>query len=92
MIQVITDNRVKERAVYVELAKQFAADAVHDQGCRGMKVCVDPEETDRVVFLSQWDRKEDFLKHTQGKAFEKHIPAMAPYYISGTDTFLEIAE
>lgn len=92
MILVITDNRVKEREKYLPIAKAFAEDAKHDKGCHGMEIYVDEEKEDRVVFLSRWDRKEDFLAHTQGAAFQKHIPGMAPYYVSGTDTFLEAAE
>ena len=54
-----------------------------------MEVLVDPEKADRIVFISKWDSKEDFLAHVQGSTFAKHIPGMGPYYVSGTDTFLE---
>lgn len=90
MTTVITDNTVKERETYLPLAKAFAADATqNDKGCHGMEVLVDPEKEDRVVFISKWDSKEDFLAHVQGATFAKHIPGMGPYYVSGTDTFLE---
>lgn len=92
MVLVITDNRVNDREAYLPLAKAFAADAANDRGCHGMEVCVDPEIKDRVVFLSRWETKADFEAHVQGKSFAKHIPGMGPYYISGTDTFLEITE
>ena len=91
MIIVITDNRVKDREAYLPLAKAFAEDGSHDKGCHGMQVFTDPEQADRVVFLSRWDSREDFLAHVQGTSFAKHIPGMGPYYISGTDTFLEVA-
>lgn len=91
MTIVITDNRVTDRAAYLPLAQAFVEDAKHDRGCHGMQICTDPEQADRVVFLSEWDSKEDFLAHTQGAAFAKHIPGMGPYYVSGTDTFLEMA-
>ena len=91
MIIVITDNRVKDREAYLPLAKAFAEDGSHDKGCHGMQAFTDPEQADRVVFLSRWDSREDFLAHVQGPSFAKHIPGMGPYYISGTDTFLEEA-
>lgn len=89
MITVITDNRVKEREKYLPLAKAFIQDALQEKGCRGMEVFQDMESADRVVFISRWDAKADFEAHVQGNAFQKHIPGMAPYYVSGTDTFLE---
>lgn len=89
MITVITDNRVTNRDDYLPLAKAFAEDGAKDKGCHGMQVFVDPEQADRVVFISQWDSKEDFLAHVQGPSFVKHIPGMGPYYVSGTDSFLE---
>lgn len=91
MTIVITDNRVTDVEAYLPLAKAFAADAEHDRGCHGMKVCTDPEQKDRVVFVSEWDSKEDFLAHVQGGTFAKHVPGLGPYYVSGTDTFLEQA-
>lgn len=90
MVAVITDNRVNNREEYLPLAKQFAEAAKTDKGCRQMEVYVDPDDGERVVFLSKWDKKEDFLEHTKGAAFQKHIPGMASYYVSGTDTFLEL--
>jgi quinol monooxygenase YgiN len=90
MTLVITDNRVKDREAYLPLAKAFAKDGAHDKGCHGMTVYMDPEISDRVVFVSKWDSKDDFLAHVQGSSFAKHIPGMGPYYISGTDTFLEL--
>ncbi len=90
MVLVITKNRVKDREGYLPLAKAFAADAAQDRGCRMMDVCVEPETEDEVVFVSKWEAKEDFQAHIQGEAFRKHIPGMAPYYESGTDTIFEI--
>ena len=87
----MTDNKVKNRAEYLPLAKAFAKDAVHDKGCHGMEVYIDQEQKDRVVFISEWETKEDFLAHVQGPAFAKHIPGMGAYYISGKDIFLELA-
>lgn len=89
MTIVITDNQVKDTAAYLPLAKAFAEDSRHDKGCRGMQVCTDPEQPGRVVFLSRWDSREDFLAHVQGATFAKHVSGLAPYYVSGTDTFLE---
>lgn len=89
MITVITENKVKEREAYLLLAKAFAKEVLLEKGCQSMEVLRDTESEDRVVYLSRWDSKADFEAHIQGKAFEKHIPKMAPYYISGTDTFLE---
>ena len=92
MITVVTSNKVKEREVYLPLAKAFAADAqANDKGCHEMKVFVDTAADDAVTFISKWDSKEDFLAHVQGATFAKHIPAMGPYYVSGVDTFLEEA-
>lgn len=90
MTLVITDNRVKDREEYLPLAKAFAEDGRKEKGCHEMTVCADPEVKDRVVFISKWDSKEDFLAHVQGPAFAKHIPGMGSYYVSGTDTFLEL--
>ena len=92
MVLVITDNRVKDRDAYLPLAKAFAADGANDKGCHEMNVYVDPGVENRVVFVSKWDAKEDVLAHMQGESFAKHIPGMAPYYESGKDTFLELAE
>ncbi len=89
MTIVITDNCVNDTAAYLPLAKAFVEDAGNDKGCHGMKICTDPERPDHVVFLSRWDSREDFMAHVQGPSFAKHIPGMSPYYVSGTDTFLE---
>lgn len=90
MTLVITDNKVKDREAYLSLATAFAEDGARDKGCYEMQVYADPEVNDRVVFVSKWESKEDFLAHVQGPAFAKHIPGMGPYYISGVDTFLEL--
>ena len=90
MTLVITDNKVKHRDAYLPLAKAFAEDGSKDRGCYEMNVYADPEVLDRVVFLSKWNSKEDFLAHVQGSSFAKHIPGMEPYYVSGTDTLLEL--
>ena len=90
MTLVITENTVKERNTYLKLAKVFIEDAKNDKGCHGMEVYRNPEKPDCVVFTSKWDSKEDFLAHVQGSSFAKHIPGMGPYYVSGTDTFLEL--
>ena len=92
MILVITDNRVKDREAYMPLGKAFVKDTWSDYGCHSMELCADPDKADRVVFVSKWSSKEDFMAHVQGSTFAKHIPGMAPYYVSGTDTFLDIAE
>lgn len=92
MTTVITANKIKNRDAYLPLAKAFAADtAANDKGCHGMEVLVNPKSNDEVTFISRWDSQEDFLAHVQGETFAKHIPAMGPYYVSGTDTFLEEA-
>lgn len=91
MVLVITDNRVKDRDAYLPLAKAFAADGANDKGCHEMNVYVDPEVENRVVFVSKWDARR-FSCACAGESFAKHIPGMAPYYESGTDTFLELAE
>lgn len=92
MVLVITDNRVNDVKGYLPLAKKLAAEAVqNDKGCQYMDVYVDPQTEGRVVFVSRWDTKEDWQAHAQGKTFQDNIPAMAPYYVSGTDTFLELA-
>lgn len=92
MTLVITDNRVSDKEAYLPLAKAFAEDGQHDKGCHEMHVYDDPEVADRVVIVSKWDSKEDFLASVGGPAFNKHIPGMEPYYVSGTDTFLELME
>lgn len=89
MTLVITDNIVKDKEAYLPLAKAFAEDGRNDKGCHEMHVYDNPETTDHVVFVSKWDSKEAFLASVGGPAFSKHIPGMAPYYVSGTDTFLE---
>ena len=91
MILVITNNEVTDAAAYLPLAKAFAAEAAHDKGCHGMRVYKDTEKENHVIFLSWWDSKDDFIAHVQGPSFAKHIPGMAPYYVSGTDTFAEEA-
>lgn len=92
MTTVFTTNVVTDRDAYLPLAKAFAEDVIaNDKGCHGMQVFVNPETKDEVTFVSQWDSQEDFLAHVQGETFAKHIPAMGPYYVSGTDTFLEEA-
>lgn len=90
MTLVITDNIVKDRDAYLPLAKAFAEDGKTEKGCHEMMVYADPLKKDRVVFVSKWDSKEDFLAHVGGPAFTKHIPGMGPYYVSGTDTYLEL--
>jgi quinol monooxygenase YgiN len=92
MILVITDNKVKNREAYLSLAKAFVEDTLNDKGCREMQLCIDAEQTERVVFVSKWEEKEDFMAHVQGETFAKHIVGMSPYYVTGTDTFLEIKE
>lgn len=92
MTVVITENIVKERDTYLGLAKAFIEDAKEDKGCHSMEICINPEKPDCVIFISKWDAKEDFLAHVGGASFEKHIPDMGPYYISGTDTILELAD
>lgn len=91
MVTVINDNRVNNREKYLPLAKAFAQEsAAVEKGCLGMEVFTDLEQEDRVVFISRWETKEDFLVTVGGAVFNKHIPAMAPYYVSGKDSFLEI--
>lgn len=65
---------------------------IFDIGCHEMNVCVDSEVKNRVVFVSKWDTKEDFLAHVQGETFAKHVSGMEQYYEFGTDTFLEMTE
>lgn len=90
MVTVITDNRVSNRAAYLPLAKAFAEDTIKEEkGCLGMEVLVDQDVEDRVVFLSRWEKREDFLASVGGTVFNRHIPGMGPYYISGTDSFFE---
>lgn len=90
MTVVVTENQVKNREEYLKLAVAFVNDARMDKGCSSMEVCINPEKDDSVIFVSKWVKKEDFMNHTEGAAFAKHIPEMAPYYVSGTDTFLEV--
>lgn len=91
MIVVMNDDRVKDVEAYVPVAKAFAADAVaNDKGCISMEVLVDPEIPGRVVYLSHFETKEDFDAHAMGPTFQKHLPNMAPYFISAKDTFFEV--
>ena len=76
MVLVIPDNQVRERDTYLPLAKAFVEDARNDKGCHDMLVYSDPDDEGRVVFVSHWDSREDFLAHVQGAAFAKHIPGM----------------
>ena len=90
MITVINDNRVSDREKYLPLAKAFAEEsAAVEKDCLGMEVYADLEQEDRVVYISRWETKEDFQATVGGAVFNKHIPVMAPYYVSGTDSFLE---
>jgi len=90
MVTVITDNRVRNRVEYLPLAKAFAEEtAASEKGCCSMEVLVDRDQEDRVVFLSTWEKREDFLASVGGEIFSKHIPGMGPYYVSGTDSFLD---
>ena len=84
MTLVITENIVSNREEYLKLARAFAEDGRNDKGCHGMEVYLDPEKTDTVVFVSTWDAKD----LVQGPSFAKHIPGMAPYYVSGSDRVL----
>lgn len=90
MIVVITENTVKDRKKYLELAKEFVKDAKKDKGCQSMEVYISLENDDCVVFVSKWDLKKNFLEHVEGVSFAKHIPGMASYYVSGKDKFLEL--
>lgn len=92
MIFIITDNRVNNLEAYLPLAKAFVLDTLNDTGCHGVEICTDETNPNRVVFLSRWESKQDFAAHCNGTTFTKHIPGMVPYYISGTDTFLDILE
>lgn len=89
MVIVINDNRVNDVEAYMPLAKAFIEDAKKDKGFIEMNVGVDKEIPGRVVYVSKWESKEDFINHASGPAFQKHIPIMTPYYVSGVDTFLE---
>ena len=90
MICVITDNTIqRSREGSLALAKAFAADAAaNDRGCLGMTVCTDAKRPDHVVFLSHWESEADWNAHVGGATFQKHIPAMGPYYAGGVDTIL----
>lgn len=92
MVIVITDNCVTDVEQYLPLAKAFAAAASQDKGCHGMKVYRDSMAEGRVVYISRWDSKDDFMNHIEGATFQKHIPAMSAYYVSGKDSFLEEVE
>lgn len=92
MTLVITKNIVKDRPNYLPLAKAFVTDARQDKGCLDMQIALSKEEEDSVTFLSHWNSPEDFTAHCSGETFAKHIPVMSSYYISGTDTILEVVE
>lgn len=89
MVIVLNDNRVKDVTAYLPLAKAFVEDTLIEKGCIEMNVGVDHEVPGKVVFVSKWETKEDFLNSIGGPAFQKHIPLMEQYYISGQDIFLE---
>ena len=90
MVTVITDNRVNNREAYLPLAKAFAEEtAASEKGCFSMEVLIDQDQEDRVVFISAWEKREDFLASVGGAIFSKHIPGMGQYYVSGTDSFLD---
>ena len=88
MVLVMNDDQVNNREAYLPLAKAFVEDAKKDKGCIDMNIYVDPEDEGRVVYVSHWESKEDFLAHMQGPAFAKHIPGMGQYFISAKDTIL----
>lgn len=86
MIVIIMNNTVTDRDAYLPLAKLFVADAKCDAGCLGMEILVPEDDPDHVTFIHKWEKKSDFDAHCLGKAFEKHIPRLAPYYVSGETT------
>ena len=92
MVAVIIKNKVTDQEAYLPLAKAFAADARMETGCIEMKVYVDPEDKEHVYFITKWEAKSDFENHVKGEVFAKHIPQMGQYYVSGTDSILELAE
>ena len=92
MVAVIIKNKVTDQEAYLPLAKAFAADGSKENGCIEMKVYVDPADKEHVYFITKWEAKSDFENHVKGEVFAKHIPQMGQYYVSGTDTILELAK
>lgn len=91
MIAVINDDRVTDVEAYLPLAKAFAADAVkNDKGCLSMEVLTDPLTPGRVLYLSHFETKEDFENHAKGATFAKHVEKLGKYFISASDTILEV--
>jgi quinol monooxygenase YgiN len=91
MIVVINDDRVSNVEAYLPLAKAFAADAAaNDKGCHSMEVLADPKIEGRVVYLSHFATKEDFEAHAKGETFAKHVKLLGKYFISASDTILEV--
>jgi len=91
MVVVINDDRITDVEAYLPLAKAFAADAVaNDKGCRSMEVLTDPAVPGRVVYISHFDSEEDFKNHAAGETFKKHVVGMAKYFVSASDTILNV--
>lgn len=92
MVLVITKNQVSDRKSYLNAAAAFVRDARCEAGCLGMQMVYRDEEPDMVAFVSKWEQKSDWEAHCQGSTFARHVPAMGPYYMGGTDSFYEVAE
>ncbi len=91
MVVVMNDDRVNDVEAYLPHAKAFAKDALeHERGLISMEILVDAEVPGRVVYLSHFETKEDFINHTKGETFKKHLPELAPYFISAADTILTV--
>lgn len=91
MVVVINDDRVTDVEAYLPHAKAFAQDAMeHDKGLLSMEVLTDPAVPGRVLYLSHFETEEDFRAHAAGATFQKHLPDLAPYFISAQDTILTV--
>lgn len=90
MIIAITRNKVTDRAAYMPLAMAFAEDIKTIPGCNNIRMVLPEDSEDEVMFISNWDSKEAWQAHVGGDVFNKHIPGMGPYYVSGVDTFYEV--
>ncbi len=89
MLRVLTVNKVTNVEEYLTLAKEFVKDILTEKGCLDMEICRGSEKN-AVYFISKWEGKSFFEEHLEGEVFNKHIPLLEKYFISCTETLLEV--
>ena len=90
MIMAITRNKVNDFEAYLPLALAFAEDIKSIPGCLSITTTIPEDGDNEIMFVSTWTDKDAWQAHIGGDVFNKHIPGMAPYYVSGVDSFYEI--